>query len=265
MQHWPNKWRGLGLTAMTASLLSSCLLTSSFEGLTGGPGAPDAGAGASEGSSSASSTSASGGGGASSASSGSSGSSGVGGAFPSTPLLDDFNRPNGAPGSRWFVEDVGNYSVANNQLVCVVGDPGVILWTDVYGPDQEAWVTINARDDADVELELLVKSQKGIVQECDSLQLDYQYPNLELHKCVVVNNNPVFEDVGQGISLSIAPGDQIGVRAYANGTVEAYHNGKLVKSWNVTSWPFYKEGGRIGWASYGIMKPALIDNFGGGG
>src|SRR5262245_11664117 len=107
MQRWARKWRNLGLTAMTVSLLSSCLLTSSFEGLTEDPSAPDAGAGASGGSGSASSESAAAGQGSaassSSASSSGSGGSGVGGAFPSTGLLDDFNRPNGAPGSRWLV------------------------------------------------------------------------------------------------------------------------------------------------------------------
>jgi hypothetical protein len=250
MQGWQSSGCRAGLIAITASLVSSCLLTSSFDGLTGAPGAPDAGP----------DTSMGGAGSSGSAASSSSGG-GVGGAFPSTSLLDDFTRADGAPGAPWLVETKDAYSINSRQLSCMTGDPGVILWGDAFGPDQEVFVTIQALDPGDAQLELILKSQPGVVQECESLQVDYQYPNLKLHKCT----GGMFEDIGAGTALSLMPGDQLGARVYANGTVEAYKNGVLVKSWDASSWPQYKNGGRIGWASYGIVKPAIIDNFGGGG
>lgn len=264
MRAWRIGWGRIGVIAIAIGLLSSCLLTSNFDGLTGGivavDGGPDTGSGGASSSMSASAASA--GGGASSSSSSStvaSSSSGIGAGFPSTPVLDDFNRSDGPIGGQWLVENPAQYSISNDRLAISTGQPGVIVWPDQFGPTQEAFVTFQASDPGDGELELIMKSQGGVIQECESIQVDYVYPNLNGVVCAGGN----FVEIGK-VAAMFAPGDQLGARFYADGKLEAYRNGVLIATWDATGWPFYKNGGRIGFASYGIVKTALLDDFGGG-
>jgi hypothetical protein len=68
---------------------------------------------------------------------------------------------------------------------------------------------------------------------------------------------------GANIPVSFAAGDQFGVRAKADGTVEVYKNGTLLGSRSITAWPFYNSGGYIGlWMVN--ANAARLDSFGGG-
>lgn len=111
MQPWRIEWRRAGALAIAIGLLSGCLLTSNFDGLTGGlvpiDGGADAGSGGASSSVSVSVASAGGGssaGGGTNSSSAASSSSGVGAAFPSTPIRDDFHRPDGDLDGQWMTE-----------------------------------------------------------------------------------------------------------------------------------------------------------------
>jgi len=121
-------------------------------------------------------------------------------------------------------------------------------------------MTINSINGMDTEHELILKSQGGMIQECESIQVDYRYPTLHLYGCT----GGTFTEIGTGVDVIFMPGNQFGVRAHADGTVEAFKDGMLLKTWDASSWPFYANGGRIGWASYGVVSPALRNDFGGG-
>ena len=67
--------------------------------------------------------------------------------FPTTPVLDNFNRANGAIGANW-----GGYasafSIASNQLDVTAGgfDTYTIWNATSFGADQEAYITFSQVD-----------------------------------------------------------------------------------------------------------------------
>ena len=64
------------------------------------------------------------------------------------------------------------------------------------------------------------------------------------------------------IPVTLQAGDVLGVRAHAAGWVEIYHNGMSVGIVDVTAWPYYANGGRIGLWLENITT--IVDDFGGG-
>jgi hypothetical protein len=80
--------------------------------------------------------------------------------FPTTEMLDTFDRANGVLGSNWSGGTSG-YSIAANQLdVGTAGNP--IFWdTTSFGADQEIYVTFAAVDATGAEQDLLLKSQSN--------------------------------------------------------------------------------------------------------
>jgi hypothetical protein len=247
MRRPANGWVRLGILLVAVGLPSSCLLTSSFDGLTGGPVV--AGSTSNTGSS----------GGQSGSSTGSSSGTGGTASFPATSVLDNFDRPDGPLGNSWVIDTPPSVSLSNHQLVMNSGDTGVILWPETFGADQEVFITFKETHLDDYEIELLLKSQ-AISGECDALQLAYHPPTLRLYFC----SAGVGAEIGAGIPLTFDAGDQLAGRAFADGTVQAFKNGVLIGTWDASAWPDHAKGGRIGLGTYGLMSPNRFDNFGGG-
>ncbi|MFS8067819.1 MAG: hypothetical protein ACMG6S_15765 [Byssovorax sp.] len=259
MRRPANRWIRLGILLVAVGLPSSCLLTSSFDDLTGGPIVPatTSSSGSSGGQGGSSTVSSSGTGGAS----GTSGASTTGGgaSIPSTGVLDNFNRPDGVLGNSWLIDTPPSVTIASKQLVMGVGDAGVILWPTGFGANQEAFVTFKETHLDDLEIELIFKSQ-ATSGECEALQLAYHPPTLLLYSC----SAGIGTAIGDGIPLAFQAGDQLAGRALENGTVQAYKNGVLVGTWDASMWPDHAKGGRVGLGTYGLMAPNRFDNFGGG-
>lgn len=79
--------------------------------------------------------------------------------FPSTGVLDDFNRSDGAIGGNWSGVTLG-YSIANNHLNNVSG--GDIYWSQTaFGSNQEAYVTLVNIDQAGDQPGLGLKAQSN--------------------------------------------------------------------------------------------------------
>ena len=77
--------------------------------------------------------------------------------FPSTAVLDNFERADGPPGSYWSGSTAG-YSIAAGRLD--VGASEDIYWNaTTFGPDQEAFVTFTTIDPNGTELGLILKGQ----------------------------------------------------------------------------------------------------------
>lgn len=251
MRRSADTWARLGILLVAVGVPSSCLLTSSFEGLTSGPSVPDAG------------TSTSGEGGGASAVSSAASATGTGGAasFPTTSVLDDFDRLDGPLANGWLIDASLSATLNSHQLVMGGnGIDGVILWPKSFGADQEAYVTFEETNPDDFEIELIFKSQANS-GECDALELAYHPPMLLLYSC---NSDGSGTQIGDGLDVPFQAGDQLGGRALADGTVQAFKNGALINTWSAAGWIGHAKGGRIGLGTYGLKSPNKFDNFGGG-
>jgi hypothetical protein len=269
------------LAGAAALIASSCYLTSSFDGLTNEAGSAGAtsSTGGSGGATSSDSTGGTGAQGGSSSSSG--GSGGAGGstsssggstgdpAFPATAILDDFNRPDGPPGDPWKQTEDGSYGIVAQQLTALVPNPQSILWDNAFGPRQEAFVTLNQFVPEDVELELILRNQ-GHPSECESVVASYMvasyntfsgFPHaISLAYCV----NGDWHGLGDPLEITLTPGDQLGFRGYADGTLKVYVNGEEKGTWDGTPWAEGTSGGRIGIFASGLSDPPMFEDFGGG-
>ncbi len=180
-------------------------------------------------------------------------------------MLDDFNRADGTLGPDWLVDTPGGYQITGNQLVGNPDTPGIMVWSSVLGPTQEAYIKIVAFDPGDAELELILKNQ-GMITECDSIEVDYQ-PNglgpgqgmLGVYACTAGNPGTY-----GSAPLTLAPGDQFGARACAEGKVLVFKNGTLINVFDVSPFAYATSGGRIGFYSSSLTAAAHLDDFGGG-
>jgi len=183
--------------------------------------------------------------------------------FPSTPVLDSFNRADGGIGSAWS-GNTADYHIASNQLsVDYNGSNNDIYWkNEPFGADQEAYVTFTQVDPAGDEQALLLKSQSNITWGDGVLEVVYDALNNRAQ--VVTWNWPQgWVQHGADIPVTFADGDTLGARAFADGTVEVYKNGTLLATRDITSWAHYADGGYVGLWFIGA-DGAVLDNFGGG-
>ncbi len=186
------------------------------------------------------------------------------GTFPTSPVLDSFNRANGAIGSSWSGYP-GAFSILTNQLDVTSGGWNTsIMWSPTsFGANQEAYVTLNQLDAGNGnEHALILKSQSSTSNTSGLLYVMYDHAAKVVQ---VWTRHPTQDWVQQGASIPVtfAVGDQFGARARADGTLEVYRNGTLLGTRSITSWPFYANGGYIGlW--FVKANGVLADNFGGG-
>ena len=183
--------------------------------------------------------------------------------FPSTSILDTFNRANGGIGSAWSGNTAG-YNIDSNQLsVDYHGSNNDVYWkNEPFGANQEAYVTFTQVDSAGDEQILLLKSQSNITWGDGVLEVVYRALNNRVE--VVTWDWPQgWVQHGADIPVTFADGDTLGARALADGTVEVYKNGTLLAARDITSWSHYADGGYVGLWFIGA-EDAVLDNFGGG-
>jgi len=215
--------------------------------------------------------------------------------YPSTTILDDFNRSDGEIGDNWS-GNTSSYRISSNQLLVRSKNANLdIYWGNTYfGPNQEAYFTFSSVGDIATDQDLLLKSQGASGWGYSMLAVKYdavgnrvtvwtfdqfQSPaqpleaqsstkSLEAEPLMIVPESQPPSDKqwiqhGAEIPVTFVNGDQFGARAWENGTVEIYRNGVLLATREVTSWPYYSSGGYLGlW--FGNAKNVLIDDFGGG-
>jgi PKD repeat protein len=179
------------------------------------------------------------------------------GPFPTTPVLDGFDRPDGALGGAWVGETTG--AVVESQAATTQCCDVAPLWgVEAFGPDQEGYLTL-AEFGQGVQ-SLLLKVQ-GMDRSVGYLEVGYDGATAR----VVVST---FAQ-GQGLTArdelpaAFAPGDRLGARAWSNGSVELYRDAVRIGTASTGDWPFTPSGGRIGFVLNADL-PARIDGFGGG-
>ena len=184
-------------------------------------------------------------------------------AFPSTRILDDYNRANGAIGSNWS-GNPSKYAIASNQLLVTSNDANSDIYFSgqAFGADQEAYVTFANVYATAAEQDLILKSQSNTPWGSGMIEVLYDAPNQRIQ--VWTWEWPAgWEQHGADIPVTFVNGDTFGARALANGNVEVYKNGELLGTRDVTSWSYYAQGGYIGLWFVGAQNVRL-DDFGGG-
>lgn len=201
------------------------------------------------------------------------------GPFPSTPVLDNFNRT--GFGSNWQVDNV--FTLSNNN-VRVTGT-GTMRWTGstgggpVYGANQEAYFTFVKISPTATEQGLFLKvtgngnNPNPTANGSAYVEVSYNAPAQSVQVRTKANgtNTVVLQAT---FSAPFAANDTLGARALADGIVIAYKNGVEIGRVNVTTtanpWPTANAsgGGRLGVRFVGAQNnttnDARFDNFGGG-
>lgn len=180
--------------------------------------------------------------------------------FPSTGILDDFNRADGPVGGAW-VDDTAGLAIADSALILTTGS-ATTVWSDaVFDPVQEAYFTLAAVTASAPEQNLMLKVQ-SLIWSGGHIEVKYD----AIQSLVAVSTYAPGEGwVGRGTiaPVTLQAGDQFGARAEADGTVEVYRNGALLGTVSVAGWEFASGGGRVG-MTLAVANASRIDNFGGG-
>ena len=181
--------------------------------------------------------------------------------FPSTAVIDDFNRPNGPLGAPWQ-GDVAGLAVQSNALAQPSGYGFPIWGGSAFGPNQECFVTIKTiSGSAAPERDLVLKAQS---LSSSTSHIEVRYDDA-LKQVDVGTYDPVNGWLSQGapIPVTYVAGDRLGARAYANGQLEVYRNATKVGTRNLVGWPFIDQGGYIG-LTLDMVNRGTLDDFGGG-
>ena len=182
------------------------------------------------------------------------------GSFPSTPVLDNFNRANGALAAPWVDQPTG-LSVDANALVSS-GAYSATEWSGTtFGPNQEAYITVTTPAPTANEQDLMLKVQ-GATWESGNIEIWYSAPSAQVN---VYTYSPAEGWVQRGVinGITYTAGQRFGARALADGTVQVYRDATLLGAVSVAGWPFVALGGRIG-LSFTAAGAGSFDDFGGG-
>ena len=156
-------------------------------------------------------------------------------AFPTTGILDNFNRANGPVGGSWVGQTAG-LVIDANALALTGGDVWPVWNGGVFGPDQEAYVTFSQTSATAAEQNLMLKVQ-GTNYTTGHVEVWY---SATASRVTVSSYLPAtgWKVEGTVAGILFAPGDQLGARALSNGIVQVFRNGVLRGSVSVASWPF---------------------------
>jgi hypothetical protein len=211
----------------------------------------DGGAGGSAGSSGGSVNQ---GGAAGNASGGSSAGSSSSPAFPNTPILDDFNRADGALGENWVGST--DFSIVDQKMSCD-NCLAATLWQEAFADTQEVYATFAAFSSTSEEINLVLRMQEPS-GDCDVIELIYG-PETEQARVGFCSGSQ-WNSLGE-THVIIQAGDQFGGRIHEDGRVEVFVNGGRIIDVQ-PSYPFMT--GRIGVSGVSSDMPDVWDDFGGG-
>ena len=184
--------------------------------------------------------------------------------FPTTPVLDAFDRANGPLAGPWIdpVYLLNGLAVDDSMLSQSCCSYAAPVWGGAtFGPDQEAFVRLQAVSPTAPEHDLMLKIQ-GTSYAASHLEVRYDAAQ-EYVQIGSYTPSTSWINIGSPIAASFSPGDQLGARAYQNGTIDVFKNGVLIGSRSAAAWPFAASGGRIGLTIDGAYASRL-DDFGGG-
>jgi len=180
--------------------------------------------------------------------------------FPTTSVLDDFERPSGALGGAW-VGDATGLQIVAGQLTQISLTSSAVLSSPILGGDQEAWIDLAQVTPNAPEHNLMLKVQ-GLTWDTGHIEVRYdgQAGNVK-----VTTYSPAQGWVQRGgpFPTTLQNGDVFGARALANGLVLVFRNGVAIGSCSVSGWTFAAQGGRVG-LTLTSASATRIESYGGG-
>jgi len=176
--------------------------------------------------------------------------------LPTTGLLDDFDRDDGALGAPWITDGPG-LSVRDGTLVSGGGEARALWGGAEFSSVQEVWATIGPLAKSASRVALLLKAQ-GLGATDARVEVSY---DPQAGSVLVTTDDLSFGKLARGapIPVTFASGDRFGARCTATGDVEVFSNGSRIGSRSITGWPAAASGGQVGFwieAPSGTTAPA---------
>lgn len=178
--------------------------------------------------------------------------------FPTTPILDNFNRADEGPPPSANWTDIGNgLEVISNQAAgSAVGD-NISYWNPItFGPDSEVYVTIPVTDVVNGVIYLRFNTGSfngyGLIFGASTSSLS-----------VIRLDGGVPTPLGAAISQAISNGDSVGLRVIGS-TIKVYYKAAA------GSWTFLDSRTDATYSAAGALLLVVVDttmrldNFGGG-
>ncbi len=183
--------------------------------------------------------------------------------FPTTSVLDNFNRANGDPGTNWTFP-VGNqgglkFTIDTNQAAFPDSTNEGYWNVSTYGPDCEVYTGLPTVAGSDFEMYMRVASPGGSFN-CYALKWNSVFQRLNYFRV----DSGVFTQLGANDDSVAGPvsGDSVG--AEINGTTLTAHikQGGTWAAYATRTDSTYSAAGYLGW--YDNSSTLRGDNFGGG-
>lgn len=191
-------------------------------------------------------------------------------AFPTTGVLDTFDRANGGLGSNWsdepFNDSVGgSFAIFSNRIDIATG-VYCSAWYNAatYGPDTEVYIDVDVASNnfTWLTLWLRISSPSASASTGDGYGVEISWDgNLAFYRM----DNGVSTDLGDQAVSALSDGDGFGASMIGS-TLQAYRRQSGV--WSTFGTPVvdstYSAGGYLGISSYDAAGAAFYNNFGGG-
>lgn len=194
-------------------------------------------------------------------------------AFPTTSVLDNFNRADGALGTNWSLAynyfGAGDPTISGNVVVCGTGYH-VMYWNALTpGADQESYIDVPTKWGS------IETPSEGVAVECR--MANYAQSTWRGYEVMVLSvtgtgndtwhvnriDDHVATQLGATVTREYADGDSVGIEAIGT-TIKAYH--KSGGTWTEVASrtdSTYNDGG-IGFYAGRDATNWQYDNFGGG-
>lgn len=186
-----------------------------------------------------------------------------GSSFPSTSLIDDFNRADESPlASGWTLPvwiGGGNVRVLSNSVTYITGDYGDAAWNTAPANDQEAWITfstLTATGSPSASVFARLTNINGSTVRGYEVAADVNAGTIELKTMT-----PSFTTLDSA-SITLQQGDALGIRAVGT-AITGWHK-PSGGSWTqiLSATDSSETSGRIGFGIY--QGTFAVDDFGGG-
>lgn len=189
-----------------------------------------------------------------------------GGSFPTTSVLDNFNRANEGPppSGSWggTILSAGSHGmkVGSNQCGIDSSNPGSGYWNTTYGPNQEVYGKGVSFGSSYISLFLRLLNPTATSQTCYEVYF-YQGSPANTIRVYRWDSSSTNAQLGGDISQTVTDGDSIGA-SISGSTITVYYKAGAGAwtSLGTRTDATYSASGYVGVAIYG----ATLDDFGGG-
>jgi len=198
-------------------------------------------------------------------------------AFPTTGILDNFNRGNEGPppSANWFTPTgpvgMGGLKVDSNQcIISYLNDIGYgsALWTDsTFGPNCEAYITgVTVPDDDTNYIKLYLRMTTTDHSTMDGYAVSFIYDSGQSVCRIFRIDNGASTQLGDDINITLSDGDKLGadISGIDPSTITAYQDtGGGWASIGSSEDSNHDGAGYIGLAANDLLT-TVMDDFGGG-